>query len=398
MSAMLAMVHPTVLDPAAKIAVEDALARAEEANAIAREIGWRGGEALVLLDSSYCYQAVGDGGRALESARRCLAIAREIEHRQWEAAALFALGTMAVDLHAFAAAHRLLAQASALAAEINSRYWFQFATLVLAKTHVYQRNLTGARATIDAVHAPDAPMRSWFDRSGWLVRAELALVEGEPARALAIVDDLIATTRQSATARAIPALWLVRGEALTAIGRFDDATACLREAASVARERQGRTLLWRILLALGRSEQGRAHRGEADRAFADAQAVLAQIAATLPEGAIPEFGVTSARAHYLAATAALFPAVRQPTALQAAKQAFGGLTARERDVAALIARGLSNRAIADELIVGERTVATHVTSILAKLHFSSRSQIAAWAVERGLTLSRTEIAGLASES
>ena len=65
-------------------------------------------------------------------------------------------------------------------------------------------------------------------------------------------------------------------------------------------------------------------------------------------------------------------------------QAFGGLTEREREVAALIARGKSNRAIADELVVGERTVGTHVENILSKLGFSSRAQIAAWAVEKGL--------------
>jgi predicted ATPase/DNA-binding CsgD family transcriptional regulator len=59
------------------------------------------------------------------------------------------------------------------------------------------------------------------------------------------------------------------------------------------------------------------------------------------------------------------------------------LTPREREIAALIARGLSNKGIADELVISPATVARHVTNILTKLGFSSRAQIAAWAVERG---------------
>ena len=58
------------------------------------------------------------------------------------------------------------------------------------------------------------------------------------------------------------------------------------------------------------------------------------------------------------------------------------LTAREREIAGLIARGLTNRAIADELVISQATVARHVANILAKLGFSSRSQIAVWAVAR----------------
>ena len=66
------------------------------------------------------------------------------------------------------------------------------------------------------------------------------------------------------------------------------------------------------------------------------------------------------------------------------KQQFGGLTSREREVARLVAQGKSNRTIADELVVGVSTVEAHISHIFTKLGFSSRSQIAAWAVEKGL--------------
>jgi non-specific serine/threonine protein kinase len=60
------------------------------------------------------------------------------------------------------------------------------------------------------------------------------------------------------------------------------------------------------------------------------------------------------------------------------------LTEREREVAALIALGATNRAIAEALVISERTVERHVANIFAKLDLSSRTQIAVLAVEEGL--------------
>jgi DNA-binding CsgD family transcriptional regulator/tetratricopeptide (TPR) repeat protein len=57
----------------------------------------------------------------------------------------------------------------------------------------------------------------------------------------------------------------------------------------------------------------------------------------------------------------------------------GGLTRREREIAELVGRGLTNRQIADLLHIAERTAENHVQHILTKLGFGNRSQIAAWA-------------------
>ena len=59
------------------------------------------------------------------------------------------------------------------------------------------------------------------------------------------------------------------------------------------------------------------------------------------------------------------------------------LTPREREVAVRIARGLTNRQMAVELALAERTVDVHVSNILSKLDMSSRAQVAAWVVENG---------------
>lgn len=67
--------------------------------------------------------------------------------------------------------------------------------------------------------------------------------------------------------------------------------------------------------------------------------------------------------------------------------AVGGpdsLTPREREVAALLAQGLTNAALADRLYISPRTAAVHVSNILSKLGMSSRTEVATWAVREGL--------------
>jgi NarL family two-component system response regulator LiaR len=59
------------------------------------------------------------------------------------------------------------------------------------------------------------------------------------------------------------------------------------------------------------------------------------------------------------------------------------LTSRELDVLRLIAQGRSNREIAGDLVLAEKTVRTHVSSVLGKLHLASRTQAALYALKEG---------------
>ncbi len=61
------------------------------------------------------------------------------------------------------------------------------------------------------------------------------------------------------------------------------------------------------------------------------------------------------------------------------------LTPRELEVLRLLGRGLSNRQLAATLFVSDKTVKTHVSNILAKLHLADRTQAALWAVRHGVS-------------
>jgi len=66
--------------------------------------------------------------------------------------------------------------------------------------------------------------------------------------------------------------------------------------------------------------------------------------------------------------------------LEQAIAAANPLTRREREIAGLVSGGLTNRAIADRLVLSERTVEGHVRSTLAKLQLTNRTELAAWAL------------------
>jgi signal transduction histidine kinase len=71
-------------------------------------------------------------------------------------------------------------------------------------------------------------------------------------------------------------------------------------------------------------------------------------------------------------------------ALRNGRFPVSALTPRQREIAGLLARGLPNAEIAQQLVLTPGTVANHVASILQRLELDSRTQIAAWAVEHGL--------------
>jgi DNA-binding CsgD family transcriptional regulator len=266
-----------------------------------------------------------------------------------------------------------------IAQAVKSSYWSPLLFAVLAEVRLHAGDLDGAEAALSAVLHEDTPMRTLVHRMAWFARAQVTLARGQPERTLAIVESLIAAATPDAERDLIrlPNLARLRGEALAATGRLDEAHVCFEAARNGAMARGDLSLLWRVHLSRAALFRGLGRREQVASEIGAAHEALAAMAAGLTD--------PSLRDPFLRRAAAFLPPVRPPTARRLSMEQFGGLTARERSVAALVAAGHSNREIAEALFVTERTAETHVGNIMSKLGVKTRAQIAAWAQERGLT-------------
>jgi DNA-binding CsgD family transcriptional regulator len=201
------------------------------------------------------------------------------------------------------------------------------------------------------------------------------MARGAVDTAQSILDELTASTR-NLTDDALPSgLWRLRGSCALAARRHPEALATFEAAAEVAAREGRRPLLWQLYAGMAQAHQALGQHAAAAAARNHSQQYIDELAAAIPD--------PSLRSQFAGEAAGRLPPVATVTPRQAAKAQHGGLTTREREVAELIAQGLSNREIAARLVVAERTVAVHVGNILNKLGFSSRAQVARWVGERG---------------
>jgi DNA-binding CsgD family transcriptional regulator len=383
--------HVSSTTPFATATAEDEL-RAPRSLKIAREIGWRAGETFLRFIIADCLAWHGEYDRAIPLAYEALALANEINHRQWIAGTLRMLGAMSLDLLAPEAARTHLETAHEIAQRLGSRVWIRWTAGPLAVARARTGSLPEAIEVLDgaarvagsgdkrgARSGPGAASPTLGERQLWLARAEVALIEKRPEVAVQIVDARLTAERAAnpGSTLGVPRLGLVRAEALAALGRLDEAQLALGVARDEATNQRARPLLWMIEAAAGRIHRQQRKRLEARRAFDAARTIADELSAKIPDADL--------RARFESGLDGLIPAVPAPTSARAAKEASGGLTKRERDVAQLVAQGKANRAIGRELGIGERTVEGYVAAALAKLGFTSRAQLAAWAVEKGLT-------------
>jgi DNA-binding CsgD family transcriptional regulator len=147
--------------------------------------------------------------------------------------------------------------------------------------------------------------------------------------------------------------------------------------------------LGRLALVMGKVDQARLHLANALRSCEEVHA-LPYVALTRAQLAkVDGLGVRSGREHAETALRIARRLGMRPLGAELAAQlaAVSGsepqLTRRERDIAALVAAGHSNAAIAGQLTLSERTVENHVSHILHKLGGTSRASIAAWYARQG---------------
>src|SRR2546430_11149992 len=240
-----------------------------------------------------------------------------------------------------------------------------------------QKELAKAEIILNAAIDASTPAQTLGQRLAWCAHAELALAQSQPRQTLQIADQLMASAANVSSNRNIPRLSKLRGEALIMLDKGAEAESVLLAAKESALDQGMQPLLWRMYVTLGNLYQTQGRQKEAESAFSNSRTIIEELAINIPNEHLRE--------HFLLQATSMLPRMRSLSPGRAAKQAFEGLTAREREVAALIAQGKINREIAGVLVVSERTVETHVANIMFKLSFNSRRQIAVWAREKRLT-------------
>lgn len=228
-----------------------------------------------------------------------------------------------------------------------------------------------------------------------LALAELRLAEGEPRIAAALLERALAAADDdvhSSSRLLVPLVvaWLATGAgdaAREAAQRLADlAAACARPLV----EARAQLAAARVALAEGRDEDAR---GAAQRALegfgrlgmphdaAEARLELARASASdVPELAREEARVAYAAFRELGAARGMDAAAALVRALgggtSAGPRVHGELTAREREVLALVSRGMTNAQIAQTLFISEKTAGHHVSRILSKLGVRNRAEAA----------------------
>lgn len=361
------------LDAATLTELEPAL---ERALALTERLYRRTDEACVRTIFGRYLIAVGRYDAALTMLQAALQIAREIAHPWWTIQARAALGLLYTELLAprRALAHLTPALAEAQAGGLTilirdvGRY--------LVSAHLLLRTFAPAEAALQECAVPrrSDETRSVPGRQLLRAAAEVALARGDAQAALATIDGLIATAADPNGV--IANLWWLRGIALMHLRRYAEARSVLEAALAAAQTEGRRPLAWRIATALANLAQLQHRDRDAQQAATEALTIINELAHAIPERAL--------RTAFSERAAAAVPTVAAQSHRQAVKQTFSGLTDRERVVAQLVARGRSNREVATELVISERTVTTHISNILGKLNLTSRTQLARWAIDKGL--------------
>jgi hypothetical protein len=125
--------------------VQTAVAAGERALALAREIDWRSGEASILTIVGEAQGAGGDFGEALGKLHESIALAEELDHRQWIVQARWGLARLLGTMLMPAREREELTPVLALAQEISSQAWLNFASASLASSLVRLESSTPRR-------------------------------------------------------------------------------------------------------------------------------------------------------------------------------------------------------------------------------------------------------------
>lgn len=347
-----------------------------EALELTRQTDWAAGEAFVEWSISLNLASRGLFEGAISHASESLRIATEIGHRQWTIAAQNALGYVHLAMLQADSAIQWFELALAFAEKLGSAWWTGGISANLAGAYLLNKDLSRAGKLLDAgLENLKGDITLAKQRMLW-AKGNLLVQEGKPKEALKIVDELYRLQSNRSMTQPIPSLLKLKGQVLMALKQEKKAIQVLEEAKQGALQREALPLLWQIHALLGWLLQGLKDGKSSETEFGNARQILQTLSANIEDDLMQQ--------QFMDRALEFLPREKVLTKRQSEAGKYGGLTARERDVARYLAQGRSNREIAEVLFLSERTVENHVANILNKLGFDSRAQAAVWAVEKGL--------------
>jgi predicted ATPase/class 3 adenylate cyclase/DNA-binding CsgD family transcriptional regulator len=342
----------------------------EESLALFSEIGARDGRAYSLCHLAVVYSGQGEYIKARASAEEGLALFRELEDTVGICEALLILARVLFDSQEnTTASEALMNESLTLARNVGGETRMADANHLAAEIALSQGDIDRARSLLEKSLAYFREKGYQRDSANALViLGQVATFEGNYATAQACYEESLVIARELGHQEVIPAGLEGVAAVVAAQGALVWA-ARLWGAADILRETTGRLLTPR---ERARYEQAvtdtRTQLGEKDFAAAWTQGRM-----MTPAQALAAQGQAMRPAESLAT-----PHAKSPLTYP------NGLTAREVEVLRLVAQGLSNAEIAEQLIISLLTVKAHMRSLYNKLGISSRSAATRYAIEHHL--------------
>ncbi len=382
----------------------------EQSLSLCRTLGDKRGIVLSLHNLANAARYVGDYGRLAAWGEESRRLSQELGDTLCLALSLVVLAWDARRLCNFREAMALYGESVRLFKELGDAWHTGSVLIELGHVALARRDYTAATAAYDECLPLFRGLGQKLGIASTLTAlGRVAVRQGQYARAEALCRESLTLAKELEDKYTISRAESVLGDALRGQGAGAKAVQLYKDSLALHHYYGAKVEIPVVLESLAATRSGQDQPRDAVCLYAAAAALRDEIGAPMPPSARVDHdhdiagirgalgGQTFAAAWAEGRAMTLDQAIEYALALpnepatgrprRTPDRAANGaalLAPREREVAALVAEGLSNREIAERLLISERTAETHVQHILNKLGCNSRARIATWAARHGL--------------